>query len=259
MQDLGAMLDNPHLYSHLTVEQNLRLFARLSGPVSDEQIDRALRLLGLEDKKRHVSGTLSHGQKQRVGIAQALLPDNHLLLLDEPQNGLDPLWVKNLRELLKNLSAEGISILISSHRLHEIEQVCDRVGIIHKGEMLYEGPVGPLLVSDDFVSLRCAPRETPLEGPTPLRPHSIASGNQPVLTFLAQQGIESKPGRNGSILVKAADDNAIAKVNRLLVENRFDVSEIVQTRMTLEEMFLQLTHDKESMTISPLAEGEGQE
>lgn len=223
--DVGAMLDNPYIYGHLSVTENLRLFASLSGPVSQDQINHALELLGLSEMRNQTAGTLSHGQKQRLGIAQALLPKSRLLLLDEPQNGLDPLWVRNLRDLLHQLSNEGITILISSHRLHEIEQVCHRVGIIHQGEMLYEGAVGPLLVSDEFVSVSC-----------PRLPEAVG--------ILTEAGFAVEPGSNGAMLVKAATDQEAAQANQRLVEAGFEVTELIRRKATLEEIFLQLTGQK---------------
>ena len=222
---IGAMLDNPYIYGHLPVVENLRLFANLSGPVTEEQIARALDLLGLTEMRKQAAGTLSHGQKQRLGIAQALLPDNRLLLLDEPQNGLDPLWVRNLRDILRQLSNEGITVLISSHRLHEIEQVCHRVGIIHRGEMLYEGAVEPLLATGDFITVRCT------------KP-------QEALGVLDEAGFTMEPGSNSVIRVRAATETEASRANRILVEAGFDVSELMRKKITLEEIFLRLTGGK---------------
>jgi ABC-2 type transport system ATP-binding protein len=226
LEGVGAMMDSPFLYSHLTAEQNLRLFAELSGPVTSAQITEAIKLAGLEEQRHQVAGTLSHGQKQRLGIAQALLPDNRLLLLDEPQNGLDPLWVKKLRELLRTLATRGITILISSHRLHEIEQVCHRVGIIHRGEMLYDGPVGPLLSATEYITVGC-------------------ERSQEAADFLRSQGFTVDPGSNGQIMVHAPSDEEAAKVNRGLVGAGFDVIELLRKRISLEEIFLELTSDDE--------------
>jgi ABC-2 type transport system ATP-binding protein len=222
MQGVGAMMDAPYFYGHLTAEQNLRLFAELSGPVSDSQISEALSLLGIEEQRRQTAGTLSHGQKQRLGIAQALLPGNRLLLLDEPQNGLDPLWVKNLRDLLRDLASGGITILVSSHRLHEIEQVCHRVGIIHQGEMLYEGPVAPLLAVNEYVSVVCG------------QPQDAADR-------LRASGYRLEPSPNGELVVHAPGEEEAARLNRELVTAGFAVSEIIRKRVSLEEIFLQLT------------------
>ncbi|NUN95003.1 MAG: ABC transporter ATP-binding protein [Candidatus Omnitrophica bacterium] len=226
LMGVGAMMEAPYFYGHLSAEENLRLFAELSGPVTKARIDEAISLLGLEEQRGQKAGTLSHGQRQRLGIAQALLPDNRLLLLDEPQNGLDPLWVKKLRELLRDLAAKGVTILISSHRLHEIEQVCDRVGIIHKGDLLYEGPVAPLLALAEYVEVRC---DRPIEA----------------AAHLMAQGFEVKPSTNGSLSARAPEGRDAARLNRFLLEAGFEVSEMVRKRVTLEEIFLELTYGRE--------------
>ncbi len=226
LMGVGAMMEAPYFYGHLNAEENLRLFAELSGPVAKARIDEAISLLGLEEQRKQRAGTLSHGQRQRLGIAQALLPDNRLLLLDEPQNGLDPLWVKKLRELLRELAAKGVTILISSHRLHEIEQVCDRVGIIHKGDLLYEGPVAPLLARAEYVEVRC-------DRVTEAAEH------------LMVHGFEVKPSTNGCLSARAPEASDAARLNGVLVSAGFEVSELVRKRVTLEEIFLELTYGRE--------------
>ena len=226
LHGVGAMLDNPCLYGHLSVEQNLRLFARLSGDVHRSQVDRALSLLGLSEMRAKAAGTLSHGQKQRVGIAQALLPDSRLLILDEPQNGLDPLWIRNLREILKTLSQEGVTILISSHRLHEIEQVCHRVGIIHDGRMRYEGPVTPLLEQEEDILVGC-------------------SEPQKARQALIERNFKVQPGANGCIKVRAKTDQEAAQVNEFLVSQGFSVFQIERHKAGLEDMFFILTRKQE--------------
>lgn len=226
LQGVGAMLDNPDLYGHLSVEQNLCLFARLSGGVNQAQIDRALSLLGLQDMRSKAAGTLSHGQKQRVGIAQALLPENRLLILDEPQNGLDPLWIRNLRDILRTLSQEGVTILISSHRLHEIEQVCHRVGIIHQGVMRYEGPVAPLLECEKEILIGCDDPER-------------------AYRELSEQNFTVQPGKNGSLKVLAQTDQEVGEVNRFLVNRGLAVYQIERHKAGLEDMFFILTQQQE--------------
>lgn len=124
-----------------------------------------------------------------------------------------------------SLSSEGITTLISSHRLHEIEQVCHRVGIIHRGEMLYEGAVGPLLAAGDYVSVSCS------------RP-------QEAMGVLTGASFIVEPGNNGAIQVKAPTDQEAANANRTLVEAGFEVTELVRRKVTLEEIFLQLTSGK---------------
>jgi ABC-2 type transport system ATP-binding protein len=222
LQGVGAMLDSPYFYPHLSCIQNLHLFASLSGSVTDSQVNQALDRLGMGEMRNKPFGTLSHGQKQRLGIAQALLPDNRLVILDEPQNGLDPLWVRNMRELLSSLSAEGITIFISSHRLHEIELICDRVGIIHQGQLVYEGAVAPLLVASEQVFLRVGDIESAIQ-------------------LLTQQGQQYHLSENNGLMVQVGTESETAIVVRILVESGIAVYEVTPHKLVLEDVFLSLT------------------
>ncbi|HEY2322416.1 MAG TPA: ATP-binding cassette domain-containing protein, partial [Thermoanaerobaculia bacterium] len=112
------------------------------------EIDRVAELVGLAHRLDQRVGTYSLGMRQRLGIAQALLGRPKLLILDEPANGLDPAGIREIRELLRSLAAEGMSVFVSSHLLAEVQLMCDRVAIIHKGRVLKEGPVHDLLVND---------------------------------------------------------------------------------------------------------------
>lgn len=223
---VGAILDEPRFYNHLSVEDNLRLLADLSGGASRKQVDEVLHLLGLEGMRRKAAGALSHGQRQRLGLAQALLPDNQILLLDEPQNGLDPSWIQKTRELLQQLAARGVTVLISSHRLNEIEQVCDRVGIIHRGQMLYEGSVAPLLEFTESITITLTD-----------------SRAQAAVEHLARQGTLAEPTSPCRLAIRTVRDEDIAGINRNLVQAGFGICEISRPRCTLEEVFLRLIAD----------------
>lgn len=222
LRGVGAIVEQPCFYGNLTVEQNLRLSAQLSGGCTASQVEEVLTLLGLDSMRGKKAGILSHGQKQRLGIAQALLPDNRLIILDEPQNGLDPHWIRETRRLLMLLKERGVTVLISSHRLNEIEQVCDRVGIIHRGRMLYEGHVEPLLSATEYVTVSC------------LQPEQAR-------TILTEHGLEVSPTGNGATRVHAPTDEKAASVNKILVSAGFAVSEISRVRLSLEDVFLNLT------------------
>jgi len=226
LEGVGSMTDSPSFYPHLTARENLRLFAELSGHVTNPQIEEALELVGLLDRADERAGALSHGQRQRLGVAEALLPESRLLLLDEPQNGLDPYWVKRFRKMLRELANRGVTILISSHRLHEIELVCDRVGIIHEGCLLYEGSMDPLLNSAETVTVVCD--------------HSEEASVQ-----LKKEGFAVEDEGDGRLRVRADAEEEAARMNKLLVSNGFSVSELARRRVTLEDVFLQLTKKEE--------------
>lgn len=144
MKCVGTIVENPELYKYLSGYENLRQFARLAGGVTDAKIKEIIELVGLEQRINEKVKRYSLGMRQRLGLAQALLHDPSLLILDEPTNGLDPAGMREFRQLLKKLAARGTSILISSHLLAEIEQVCDRVGVIQNGKWVLAAEVDEL-------------------------------------------------------------------------------------------------------------------
>lgn len=143
---MGAIVENPALYTFMTGWQNLKQFARISGvPISDERIMQCARIVELDQRVHDLVGTYSLGMKQRLGIAQALLANPAILILDEPTNGMDPSGIKDMRLLIKRLvSEENLSVFISSHLLSEIEHLCDRVLIINQGQSIVSGRVDDL-------------------------------------------------------------------------------------------------------------------
>jgi len=154
MRCVGCIVENPDLYRFMTGRENLEHFARMLR-VSRSEIERVADLVSLAHRVDQRVGTYSLGMRQRLGIAQALLGDPKLLILDEPANGLDPAGIREIRELLRRLASEReMSIFISSHLLAEIELTCDRVAIIHKGRILREGTVRELISSRREMELR---------------------------------------------------------------------------------------------------------
>ena len=154
MRCVGCIVENPDLYRFMTGRENLEHFARMLRAPRTE-IERVAELVSLAHRLDQRVGTYSLGMRQRLGIAQALLGDPKLLILDEPANGLDPAGIREIRELLRRLATEHqMSIFISSHLLAEIELTCDRVAIIHKGRILREGSVRELISSRREMELR---------------------------------------------------------------------------------------------------------
>ena len=136
---IGSTIESPGFYSNLTATENLSVFSRLRGKVDGNKIRNALGIVGLPYQDKKIFSKYSLGMKQRLGIANAIVNDPELLILDEPTNGLDPIGIAEMRTLIKKLSHEyGKTILISSHQLSEMEQMVDWVGIIHEGRMLEE-------------------------------------------------------------------------------------------------------------------------
>ena len=154
MRCIGCIVETPDLYRFMSGRENLEHFARMLR-VPRNEIPRVAELVALEHRLDQRVGTYSLGMRQRLGIAQALLGDPKLLILDEPANGLDPAGIREIRELLRKLASERqMSIFISSHLLAEIELTCDRVAIIHKGRILREGSVRDLISSRREMELR---------------------------------------------------------------------------------------------------------
>lgn len=142
---IGAMIEHPGFYPNLTGTENLEIFAKLRGTASNHAVKHALELVGLPYKDKKTFGKYSLGMKQRLGIANAILHDPELLILDEPTNGLDPIGIAEMRNFMKNLSTQqGKTILISSHILSEIALLADDVGILDQGVLLEESSMEEL-------------------------------------------------------------------------------------------------------------------
>ncbi len=140
LMQVGAVVEAPLFTEYLSAFDNLAYLASFTAPVEARRVEEVLERVGLADVARHPVGTFSYGMKQRLGIAQALLPDTKFLLLDEPTNGLDPHGIAGMRQLIRSLSKEqGLTVFLSSHLLYEVEQVCDRFMIIHHGRKVTEG------------------------------------------------------------------------------------------------------------------------
>lgn len=137
MQNIGGIVENPEMYKHLTGMQNLQQYARMRGNISQKRLDEVTELVGLSNRIHEKVSRYSLGMRQRLGVAQSILHNPKVLILDEPTNGLDPAGIKELRDILKNLAhEEGISVMVSSHLMSEMELMCDRVGIIVQGKLI---------------------------------------------------------------------------------------------------------------------------
>lgn len=147
--DVGTMIEEPSFYKYMTGRDNLRHAAKLHGGVSDMQIDDILAFVSMDQAKDKKVGAYSQGMRQRLGLARALLWEPKVLLLDEPTNGLDPVGIAEIRENLRTIAQRGVTILISSHILAEIEKLVERILAIEKGKLLFDGPMQQLLLRMD--------------------------------------------------------------------------------------------------------------
>lgn len=221
MRRVGCIVEQPDLYRFLTGRANLEHFARMLH-IPRQQVDDVARIVGLDHRLDERVRTYSLGMRQRLGIAQALLGDPSLLILDEPANGLDPAGIREMRDLLRSLARQrGIGILISSHLLAEVEQVCDRVTIIHRGRVLDSGTVETLIGVDTGYLFECEPVHR-------------------ALSILALMEIQATAGEAG-IEVRTYRSAIPAIVDRLSREG-VEIYEVSRRRTTLEEIFIGATH-----------------
>jgi ABC-2 type transport system ATP-binding protein len=228
LRDVGAIVELPAFYKYLSARENLDIFSRLSGGCDRERIDHVLDTVGLLDRAKDNVKTFSHGMVQRLGIAQALLPSPKVIILDEPTSGLDPQGMRDVRELILRLAKdEGITIFLSSHLLHEIEQVCNRVGIINRGKLVAQGSVQDLLKQEMGV----------VEFAT-----NDSNRAAEILGRLdSMKIIECSPG----LVSVSAVTQQIADANRALVAEGLDVFSIVPKTMNLEDLFMKLIGEGE--------------
>lgn len=144
IRKVGSIVEAPAVFPNFSGRRNLELLARMYG-IERREVDRVLETVGLHGRGKDLAKTYSLGMKQRLALAAALLKDPELLILDEPANGLDPAGIREVRDLLKRLGAEGRTVFVSSHLLSEVQQICDHVAILSQGRSVAEGPVAEVL------------------------------------------------------------------------------------------------------------------
>ncbi|MCI5055598.1 MAG: ABC transporter ATP-binding protein [Flavobacteriales bacterium] len=149
---IGSILETPNFYGYLSAENNLKIACDIKG-VPYEDIDRVLHIVDLTMRRNGKFKTFSLGMKQRLSLASALLGDPEILLLDEPTNGLDPQGIAEIRELIQQIAGLGVTIILASHMLDEVEKVCSHVAIIKNGSLMVQGPVDEILQSDPMMEI----------------------------------------------------------------------------------------------------------
>ena len=219
LRRVGSLVDGGNFYPFLSGRRNLEVLARTQSGGA-ERIDALLDQVGLaKDAKRKVKG-YSTGMRQRLGVAAALLGDPDLVILDEPVNGLDVAGIQEMRDLIRSLAVDrGKTVFLSSHLLHEVQQVCDRVAIISKGEIVRESTIADLLRQDDGLRVEAAPID-------------VAEA-----ALASRWAVE----RNGEALVVRATKAEAPEVVRRLVGAGADLFRLVPEQRNLEEVFLAIT------------------
>jgi ABC-type multidrug transport system ATPase subunit len=219
---VGALVGAPALLPYLSARDNLSLLARLHPGTPPSRICEILEQVGLGEAINRKAGKFSSGMKQRLGLAMALLNSPELLILDEPTNGMDPAGMREIRILLRSLADQGVTVFLSSHLLHEVEQVCDRVAVLNKGKIVAQGSVNDLLGQKSVVRVRVS---SPTEAATALGSLQGACDIQPNGAYVSVSGVSSQ------------------EVVAHLVANSIIPSEVSTGQNDLESLFLELTHE----------------
>ena len=221
---IGAIIETPAFYENVSGRRNLQLLASLSGGVESKRVDEVLEIVGLRDRARDPVRVYSYGMRQRLGIAQALLPTPELIILDEPTNGLDPQGIQETRQLIRRLRSDfRLTVLLSSHLLTEVEQLCNQVGIIHEGRLLYQGTPDALLAPTSRFKVRV---------------DNLSAASQLLTT---QPGVTVSQNGNAFLRIDT-DVERVPAVNALLVGHGINVYELTPIQESLEEAFLRLTN-----------------
>jgi len=228
MSSIGAIVENPEFYKYMSGYKNLKHYARMAiEEVPEERFQEVIKLVGLENAIHQKVKTYSLGMRQRLGVAQALLHNPALLILDEPTNGLDPQGIREFRDYLHLLAREGISVLVSSHLLSEMQLMCHRFAIIEKGKLIHVSTM------DETVSeVDAEIREVTFELDQPKEAMEILKNSEYV--------VEMESTKEKGLLIKIPKDK-IPVVNKLLVENNVLVYGIYVAKATLEDRFLEIT------------------
>ena len=221
LKDVGALLGAPAFVPYLSVWDNIELVARLTPGVSKSRINEVIELVGLSDAARKRASKLSTGMKQRMGLAMALVHRPRFVILDEPTNGLDPAGMREIRQLLRSLVENGTSVLLSSHLLNEVQQVCDRIAVLNKGCVVAQGRVDDLL-----------------NGQKPSVRLTVPDTGAAVRTLESLPGVENVQASGNTLIVIGVTPQTM--MNHLL-QHQIIPTEIVAQKTDLETLFMDVT------------------
>jgi ABC-2 type transport system ATP-binding protein len=236
LEGVAGFVEAPTFYPYLTGRRNLELLAAFDGHGAGSRIDEALATVELADRAKDRVGGYSHGMRQRLGIAASLLRAPKLLLLDEPATGLDPAWMRDMRLLIRRLADDGMTVLLSSHLLAEVEELCNRVAIVRSGKIVYEGEIAALK--------RGAGTEYGL---------STTDDERALAVCRAQPGVSDLHQKHGRI-VFTADEPTAAQLSQALIEAGALIYALAPQTVTLEDLFFSLTEDGDPAATPPVAE-----
>jgi ABC-2 type transport system ATP-binding protein len=222
---VGALVESPALYGYLSGRDNLRAIGNLLGGASEKRIDEVLEIVSLKGRDKDRVRTYSMGMKQRLGLGMALLNNPDLLILDEPANGLDPAGIVEMRDLLRDLAAQGKTVFISSHVLSEVQQICTRVAIINHGKLIRVAPVHDLLQSSGEYEVKV---DSPAE----------------LVALLRKQPWAPQARSEDGLVITPAPEGRGRNLIKFLVDSGLAPDAVSERHRDLEDIFLSLTEDK---------------
>jgi len=225
---VGAIFESPAFYDYLSGRRNLEILSSYTSPTPAARIKEVIDWVGLTGRENSKVRTYSHGMRARLALAQALLPNPELLILDEPSDGLDPEGIHEMRETILRLHRElRLTILLSSHLLNEVEQLCTRIAVLNKGRKVFEGAMADTRRREQWLRVKVNDF-----------PKAVSS--------LRQAGLitDSRDGAEVALAPSAASDQVV----RLLVNNSFSVFEVAPAEETLETFYLSLMKNQNAPT-----------
>ena len=226
LKKVGAIIERPNFYPYMTAIQNLQLVCKIK-EIPTTKIEEKLKTVNLFERRNSKFRTYSLGMKQRLAIASALLNDPEILILDEPTNGLDPQGIHEIRQIIKDIAANGTTILLASHLLDEVEKVCTHVVVIREGLKLYSGSVDEMTASHGLFELK------------------VESDTTQLLEVLSQfEGISAIKEEENTIIATLSKPVSASEINNYLFKNNVILSHLVKRKPSLEQQFLTLTNNK---------------
>lgn len=225
LKRIGAIIEQPNFYPYLSAEKNLKIVAEIRG-ANYSRIDEVLKTVGLFERKKDKFSTYSLGMKQRLAIASAMLNNPEVMILDEPTNGLDPEGIIQIREIISKIAQQGITIIIASHLLDEIEKICSHVIVLKNGSSIYCGTVDGMTADKGYFELK-------------------ADDNVQLLKILQESNLFSKLKTEGEMIIGyITEDLPASNLNKKLVEKGIYLSHLAKKKQSLENQFLELVKNK---------------
>jgi len=225
-QKIGSTLETPTFYPYLTGIQNLKIIADIKS-IKYDNINKVLKDVGLYERKDYKFKTYSLGMKQRLAVASALVCDPKVMVLDEPTNGLDPQGIAEIREVIKNISKKGKTVILASHLLDEVQKVCTHFAVLNYGKLIYTGKVDEVSKEQQVVEVSS---------------EDIVNLEKAINKFSFKKGYDLEQDK---IIVKLENNKSVLDLNRYLVKSGIIVTHLVIQKKSLEQQFLDILNESE--------------